>query len=260
MDRQCSCVHFSGHGHYAHLAFENGKGGPKWLGVQDLCDLINRAKDEPFKLAFALACNSEQAGGNTFVNVGVPHVICCQQDSEVIDLAALEFTYHFYFSLALGHTVKDSFEQGCGAVPATEKGKFILLPRGADHDINLFADAKPIWRWPPIRNSSRHVSNRSSWSLTTPPQDFFGREIDMYHLLNVLCANQLVSVTGEDGIGKSSLVRGICQYIGKRKRSIFEIDCIVYVEDKQYSSISLLLQDLLRIRNETSNVIDWDSV
>ena len=55
-------------------------------------------------------------------------------------------------------------------------------------------------------------------------------------------------------------MRGVCQYIGERKRSINEIDCIMYVEVKQCSSISSLLWDLLRIRNETFDGIDWDSV
>ena len=205
-----------------HLAFEDGAGGADWLGVQELRDLIKRTKGEPFKLAFVSACHSEQAG-NTFVNAGVPHVVCCQQDSEVKDSAALEFTEQFYFSLTLGHSVQDSFEQGCKAVQAaTEKGKFILLPTGKDYDTRLFADAKPIRKWPPTRKSSRHVSNRSSWSPPMPPLYFLGREIDMHLLLKALLSNPLVSVIGEDGIGRSSLVRGVCQYISERKRSIID--------------------------------------
>jgi hypothetical protein len=261
MDRRCSCVHYSGHSYNGHLPFEDGKGGANWLGVQQLRDLIKRTKGEPFKLAFVSACDSEHAG-NTFVHAGVPHVVCCQQDSEVNDSAALEFTHQFYFSLTLGHTVQDSFEQGCRAVSAaTEKEKFILLPRGAAHDTSLFADAKPVPKWPPpTRKSLRHTTHHSPWSPPTPPLYFLGREIDMYHLLDALLANRLVTVTGEDGIGKSSLVRGVCQYINERKRSITEIDCIMYIEVKPCSSISSLLWDLLRIRNKAVDGIDWHSV
>ena len=167
MDRRCSCVHYSGHGYdSASRLLKMEREDPTGLEFKNFVISSNVTKGEPFKLAFVSACNSEQAG-NTFVNAGVPHVVCCQQDSEVKDSAALEFTHQFYFSLTLGHTVQDSFEQGCKAVrAATEKGKFILLPRGADHDTSLFADAEPIRKWPPIRSSSRHISNRSSWSPT----------------------------------------------------------------------------------------------
>jgi hypothetical protein len=74
VDRHCSCLHYSGHGYQKHLAFENGKGGPYWLGVENLRDLVKRTNGAPFKLVFVSACDSEDVG-NTFVDAGVPHVV-----------------------------------------------------------------------------------------------------------------------------------------------------------------------------------------
>jgi hypothetical protein len=261
VDRQSSCLHYSGHGYEERLAFEDGEGGAVWFGVQALHDLVKQTNGEPFKLVFVSSCNSERAG-NAFVDAGVPHVVCCKQDSVLQDSAALEFTHQFYSSLTLGHTVQFSFDQGCRAVrEAKEKENFILLPREANHDTSLFRDAAIIGKRPPIEKSSRQTSKPSSRSPPTPPYYFVGREIDMYHLLHEVLTNRLVSVTGEDGIGKSSLVRGVCQYISERKKSINEIDCIMYVEVKQCGRISSLLWDLLRIKDMTvDGNIDWDSV
>jgi hypothetical protein len=86
--------------------------------------------------------------------------------SELKDSAALAFTWQFYLSLAVGHTVKESFEQGRKAVRATpnlrnaeeEMKKFVLLPKGGNHGVPVL-DARPVWEWP------RTTSNASARSL-----------------------------------------------------------------------------------------------
>lgn len=146
LTRRCSVLHYSGHGHQSYLPFEDGMGGPNWLSVQDIKKLILQDGIVPFKFVFVSACHSGLAG-ETFASAGVPHVVCCKQESELKDTAALAFTRSFYLALLMGHTVKESFDQGCKAVRATpnlrdsdeEMKKFVLLPTGGDHD-------KPVFR------------------------------------------------------------------------------------------------------------------
>ena len=268
MTKRCSCLHYSGHGHPTYLPLENEKGGPHWLEVNMLKDLIVRGGGAPFKFVFVSACHSGLAG-ETFASAGVPHVVCCQQESELKDTAALAFTRQFYLSLAVGHTVKESFDQGCKAVRATpnlrnaeaEMQKFVLLPRDGNHDVPVF-NARPIREWPKTgsnrglrpsrsirgkgltRSRSLYFGGARSSELSvrnmmqedpspTSPQFFLGREVDMYHVLGAILTKRLVSVIGEQGVGRSSLVCAICHYINERASTIMAVERIFHVKTKQ---------------------------
>lgn len=284
LTRRCSVLHYSGHGHQSFLPFEDGMGGPNWLSVQDIKELILQDGIVPFKFVFVSACHSGLAG-ETFATAGVPHVVCCKQESELKDTAALAFTRSFYLALLMGHTVKESFDQGCKAVRATpnlrdsdkEMKKFVLLPEDGDHDKPVFR-AKSIREWPKqprsqgaiISKSSRRRSTRGSFlpgSLglgtksselsvrnmmqedpsPTPPQFFLGREMDLYYVLSALLKlnKRLVSVLGDTGIGRSSLVCALCHYINERASTISEIQHIYFIKPKQ-GDRNVLCRSLLR--------------
>eukprot|EP00934_Nitzschia_sp_Nitz4_P002509 Nitzschia sp. Nitz4//scaffold39_size137210//43905//51277//NITZ4_003195-RA/size137210-augustus-gene-0.188-mRNA-1//-1//CDS//3329550371//2499//frame0 len=277
--KRCSCLHYSGHGHAHFLPFEDGMGGPNWLNVQDIKELILRDGNAPFKFVFVSACHSGLAG-ETFASAGVPHVVCCQQEQELKDTAALAFTRSFYLALAVGHTVKESFEQGCKAVRATpnlknpekEMEKFVLLPKNGNHNVPVF-NAKPVREWPKQQSRSM-VASKSKRSLVrmrsvmalgtrgselstrnmmqddpspSPPQFFIGREVDMYYLLTALLKmkKRLVNVLGEPGIGRSSLVCALCHYINERASTIAEIQRIFFIKPK-HGGRNISCRSLLR--------------
>lgn len=271
MAKRCSCLHYSGHGHQHYLPFEDGSGGPYWFKVDKFKSLIETEGGAPFRFVFVSACYSYLAG-ETFASAGVPHVVCCQQESELKDTAALAFTRQFYLALAIGHTVKDSFDQGCKAVRATpnlkdpeaEMNKFLLLPKDGNHDVPIF-NAKPVPEWPKRsrelqhtkshRNSARSISVRSisarsvlggarSSELSvrnmmqedpspSPPEFFLGREVETYYVLKAVLSKRLVSVIGEPGVGRSSLVCALCHYINERATTMIGIDRIYFVRARQ---------------------------
>ena len=268
LTKRCSCLHYSGHGHPNYLPFEDGMGGPNWLDVDHIKELIVRDGVAPFKFVFVSACHSGLAG-ETFASAGVPHVVCCRQESELKDTAALAFTRSFYLALAVGHTVKESFEQGCKAVRATpnirdsrkEMEKFVLLPRDGNHDVPVFR-AKAVREWPKQPRNQGLASSKSSRRRggllrirsvmalgaksselsvrnmmqedpsPTAPQFFLGREVDMYFVLTTLLKKRLVTVLGETGIGRSSLVCALCHYINERASTITEIQRIYFIKPK----------------------------
>jgi len=189
----------------------------------------------------------------------------------LMDSAALAFTRAFYLALAIGRTVKDSFEIGRQAVacspsvpfPDVEMKKFVLLPEHGDHDYPVF-DANSLPEWPipsadlqqlmfgsvgaPRRSlirksmakkgSSRQAdggggsSSQSDHHLPTPPQGFLGREVEMYLLLNAVLDKRLVNLVGPTGMGRSSLVAALCHYAHDRKADM-RIDNIFYVRARQ---------------------------
>jgi len=265
MTRRCSCLHYSGHGHQQFLPFEDGSGGVNWFEVNKIKQLIANEGGVPFRFVFVSACYSGLAG-ETFASAGVPHVVCCQQESELKDIAALAFTRQFYLALAVGHTVKESFEQGCKAVRATpnlknaerEMQKFMLLPPDGNHDVPIF-NAKPVVEWPSmatnVRGNNKITNRRSARNLfkgsgarsselsvfnmmqedpsPTAPQFFLGREVDTYRVLKSILDKRLVNVVGEPGVGRSSLVCSLCHYINERKSTIIGIEKIYFVKVKQ---------------------------
>lgn len=251
--KKCSCLHYSGHGHPEYLAFENESGGPHWFYSQQIKDLI---VDRPFQFVFVSACYSELAG-ETFCAAGVPHVVCCQQTSELKDAAALAFTRHFYLALAVGRTVKYSFDQACKAVRATpnlrdshqEMLKFVLLPKDGNHDVPVF-DAPPVLSWPPSKNNGSWLQVRNVLQKDpspSPPQFFMGREVDMHHILAILLKKRLVSVVGEPGMGRSSLVCALSHYVCERASTMkSNIDYICYVRAKAEVPKATAVRDLVQ--------------
>lgn len=297
MAKQCSCLHYSGHGHQEYLPFEDGSGGPQWFKVDLFKSLIERAGGAPFRFVFVSACYSYLAG-QTFADAGVPHVVCCQQESELKDTAALAFTRQFYLALAIGHTVKDSFEQGCKAVRATpnlkdadaEMKKFLLLPKDGNHDVPIF-NAKRVTEWPrhvnekmnhrQRRSSVRSIKSRTSVGgarsselsvrnmmqedpSPSPPEFFLGREVDLYYVLKAVLTKRLVSVIGEPGVGRSSLVCALCHYINERASTILVINRIYFIKARQSrkrTPLRSLVQRFLQklVEEDQARPIDADA-
>jgi hypothetical protein len=302
MTKRCSCLHYSGHGHQHYLPFEDGSGGPYWFQVNQFKSLIEREGGAPFRFVFVSACFSYLAG-ETFASAGVPHVVCCQQESELKDTAALAFTRQFYLALAIGHTVKVAFEQGCKAVRATpnlkdpdaEMDKFLLLPKDGNHDVPIF-NASSVPEWPKQREDTNHQSHRNavrsfSRSLRSlgrstagagartselsvrnmlqedpspsPPEFFVGREVDTYYVLKAVLTKRLVSVVGEPGIGRSSLVCALCHYINERASTMIGINRIYFVRANRNKRNPLrsLVQRFLKklIDEEKARPVDADA-
>jgi len=107
------------------------------------------------------------------------------------------------------------------------------------HDIRIFS-AGPVDHWPELSSQcmmSGHdlpLGNRESvlsssiltQVLPSPPPDFEGREVDIHKVIMTLMSRRLVSVVGEDSVGKSSLTAAVSNYLSDR--CVFE-DGIQYV-------------------------------
>lgn len=233
MTRGCKFLHFSGHGHPYSLTFEDGFGGIHWFTVDQLKALLSGgvANEPPFQFVFVSACHSALAG-KTFAELGVPHVVCCQQEAQLMDSSALIFSRAFYLALAFGRTLKDSFDIGKHAVlssalilnPEEEMAKFILLPEDGNHDVPIFnAIQVPDW---PLPGRPRPSKNDS---LPSPPQGFLGRSADLYHILNLVTKRRFVNITAPTGMGRSSLASALCHYIFDRKSTLL-FDDIYFVK------------------------------
>jgi len=225
-------LHFSGHGHPQYLFIENDYGGGQTLLVNEDLKSWIRAGGNSLKFVFVAACHSRSAG-QAFFEAGVEHVVCSEKDELLSDTAAMVFARDFYRALANGRTVQQAYDLAIGAVkqapelprngldPQTEANKFILLPEGGSHDIELFprtrAPMTPSSQASPLTKTKMHGAHGTS--LPLPPENFVGRELEMYRVFKsmILQKTRLVSVTGPKGIGKACFAKAVGQYMEKRR-------------------------------------------
>eukprot|EP00753_Platysulcus_tardus_P003470 PLAT12458.18.p1 GENE.PLAT12458.18~~PLAT12458.18.p1 ORF type:complete len:1521 (+),score=744.58 PLAT12458.18:631-4563(+) len=241
----CRAIHYSGHGSEGGLSFEDGHGGFQLVEHGTLRKLVaagsGGGEHNSVKFVFVSACYSRSAG-EAFVAAGIPHVVCATVDL-LLDSAALEFTRAFYKSLAVGDSVQAAFEIGVQAVSASpdledskaESSKFVLLPDGADHSEAIF----PVTR---KRSPSYRVSrDERGLHLPTTPEDFIGRNIDMLHVIQDVTSRRLVTITGDIGMGKTSLAVAVSNYIAERQ--MFP-DGVHFIRLKGRSTVAALLEEL----------------
>ena len=225
-------LHFSGHGNPVYLFIENEYGGGQTLLVNEDLKAWIRAGGNNLKFVFVAACHSRSAG-EAFVGAGVPHVVCSEKDELMLsDVAATIFARDFYRALSNGRTVQQAYDLAIIGViqapelprscldPQQEAKKFVLLPEGGSHDISLFPSSSAS----SISSSSQHLRKSSSHHslqspLPLPPENFVGREIEMYTMFRsmILKKTRLVSITGRKGMGKASFAKAAAQYMDKRK-------------------------------------------
>ena len=295
----CRAIHYSGHGSREALSFEDGRGGCHPVRVELLRRLFSAGNGEDeddastipgvvqsdseewsstsshstrsipgkksasssVQFVFVSACHSRQAG-EAFVKAGVPHVVCVNIDSKLLDRAAQVFTSSFYLSLAVGKTVQAAFDIGQQTVAAApdmpaalaeeEHRKFELLPKDGDHRKPIFpkSEVKQIDVWPPQTKSGSENEDMQLYPthrgavLPSVPEDFAGRNVEMFYLVSDLLQRRFVTISGAKGLGKSALAIAVSTYIADRKYPAFE-DGIFFIRMERYRTIGLVLQALL---------------
>ena len=225
-------LHFSGHGSPDSLAFEDDRGGLHVVPVRQLKSLCAAGK-KGVRFVFVSACFSQSAG-EAFVKAGIPHVVCVSLNADLLDKAAQTFTHAFYLSLAVGDTVQDAFTIGVEAVkaapriadPIHEGNKFVLLPKDGNHDESIFQHAPT--RVPKKSSLSRGRSakqltrtNSGSFGemkmLPNVPDNFIGRNVDLYIVMGYVKERRIVTILGAAGMGKSALAIATSNYLDARQ-------------------------------------------
>jgi hypothetical protein len=226
-------LHFSCHGHPEYFLLENEYGGGHMLQMdEDLQTWFQAGGKNQLQFVFCSACHSRSAG-ETFVEAGVPHVVCCEQNEHLLsNMAAIVFARDFYQALAYGKTLQQAYDlavQGViqspdlkplGLNPKEEAKKFALLPEGVNHNVSLvsLASSSTMSSNSAVQSFDKTSNTPPSSMIPVPPQHFLGRELEMYRVLKALFVkkSRLVRITGPDGIGKVSLAMAVGHYMERR--------------------------------------------
>lgn len=220
----CRAIHYTGHGMRGQLAFEDGRGRLHAVSSAQLRDLFAASgAAHGVRFVFVSACFSE-AAGEAFVGAGVPHVIAVRQDAKVADRSSQIFMKHLYLALLRRHTVAEAFSIAQSAVSAAphvshanEDQKFLLLPRDGDHSARIFDDVPDGV----LVDCSPRPARVSLRSLTEP---FIGRNANVQDVVESLRPRggqrgrrRVVTITGEEGIGKTEVAKAAARYMGNRR-------------------------------------------
>jgi len=214
-------VHFTCHGFRdGFLALEDATGNLDRLSESDLRDMLGRGQHRT-KLVFVSACYSEVTG-KAFQEAGIPHVVAVRRSVQVADKVSSEFAVNFYTALLTGATVRAAFDNASNCIQLTpgrdnawrerQRGKFLLLPHDADHDVKIFGTV-PRGGFedvsvPAPLSSSPHVTPR-----------FVGRRVLMQSVVRAVLVERTrwVTLYGPAGIGKSSLAIHVCNFLCDRR-------------------------------------------
>ncbi|CCI50258.1 unnamed protein product [Albugo candida] len=226
----CRALHLSGHGDENHLYFEDGLGLVHPIPHISLKELFSAGKKAPLRHVFLSACSSAPLA-NALVSCGIPHVIAVRTSQKVEDHAAIEFTRSFYLALATGKSVQNSFTIAREAVskshnikgPSKVALKFILLPEHGDHSEIVFPLLK-VQASEPMKMGPFELNHYPKlWFDDLPAicQGFCNRAIEIYKICSALLLKQnritrLVTISGEEGIGKTAVAYAVANYVGPR--------------------------------------------
>jgi len=127
-------LHFIGHGEYnepsdcGYLIFENQDGGEQRLDSSTLRQIVCR---RGIRLVCLNACETGRGGRQDFsrgvaqalIAGGVPAVVANQY--AVLDVSATSFSRHFYWALAMGHSIGDAAREARVSVNYSISGEAI---------------------------------------------------------------------------------------------------------------------------------------
>lgn len=229
-------LHLSSHGVKDCLVLEDGGGTAHFFSCSMLRAMLELAGSST-RLVL-LNCCSLSTMGNEFVEAGVPHVVCCSCDLK--DSASQIFLRVFYSNLFQGTSVQRAFNEAIVALRSHSERSaqaashhFRLLPEGnPGHekilffpkamDMDMDSESSDVQgrrgfarrRRPRRTKACPQVQATLCWrQLPSLPEDFLGREVDVWSVLQQLNQRRAVvvcSAPGEDfGVGKTCILDSV---------------------------------------------------
>jgi len=242
--RESMIVHFSGHGESDCLLLEEDTeliGQSRRLYEKDLKTLLGNTSS-PAQLLVLSACHSERFAKVFIEECSIPHVVAIRQPEALQEADAHRFLKQFYLALLRSRTVQEAFTIGVNMISVTSsKNNFILLPENVGPDYHNKILFHPGY----FTNQKRIISRPSPvWFMGRDdemPEAFLGRNLDMYYIFKIMKRKAVTSISGPKGMGKTVLVRKVCEYLSERHvyKGFYYFD---YGEMTEYMEPILYLQ------------------
>ncbi|CAI2377074.1 unnamed protein product [Moneuplotes crassus] len=230
-----SVLHFSGHGvrntkenigkDYVFtknegdmLVFEDSSLNGVLISAKKLKGMLDTFRTQ-IQVVVILSCHSEFVG-EIFAKAGIPHVVCIKQTEKISDEASIVFARNFYRTLFQRNVCNpcQAFDLAVEAVKLQGqtkklgKGEYLKFIHKKDHD------SKQCSITIMFKEGEAKMINQEQ-KIGIPPaivENFIGREIDSHEIISMINSNRLVCIEGIPGIGKSAIVKQICNILYER--------------------------------------------
>lgn len=265
-------MHFSCYGNPDYIALENGFGYMQALPLDAMNKLVaSAAATSHLEVVVVSSCHAQQLA-DAFLQAGVPRVVCLPRDATLFrDEGPIDFARGFYGALGQSMSLREAFDAGieeCTTKASSSSQQqpllfdsYKLLPEGADHDVEVFFQTPP----PPMMKTKlpTDVTRDEDPMVILPkmPEQFFGREVDIYEILESLRVDDVIRIGGAPGSGKKSILSVMSRYILERSKS-FQIDSVFWLPppsgiipdpDSLYGDLCMVFQWIIAAKDEI-----WD--
>jgi len=194
-----------------------------------------KLKEKPTNLQFVYvaSCHSEKVG-EIFLQIGVPHVICINQNQTILDKAAVDFSKFFYDEVFDNYsTICEAFDRAKAQVQniygAYHANKILLKTNPDTHEQANLQKCRKAKRNDKVPDG--FINRMDQFSILnnfpTKVRPFLFRNKDMFEVLKLLTQHRIVQIYGMPGMGKSSLLKNVSCYIGERNHYK---DGLVYID------------------------------
>ena len=218
-------------------------------------------RNQNIKLAVILSCHSESIG-SIFLNCGIQHVICIKRLHTIDDDACLIFTNALYTALfdGVNPTVCGAYHHAIDILKNSNKNnkfkeeaeKFLLLKKKGtepEHSTECWSSFIYTLDGKPLNDTHQPAI------CELPERDlcFMGRENDVISIFKKLKKNHLW-LTGEHGIGKSSIVKKLAHMV--YDRNIYPGGVLYLCLQDCHDFMSLVELLFLTVFNSLTNKVD----
>ena len=232
------------------LLLEDENGMADYLFEEDLKKLVqiskaNKQYSHHYEVVFVSSWYSEFAG-KVFLSSGARHVIWIKQNERISDKASLRFSKVFYETLFVKkYSVCKAFEIAKEDIRTLinngEANKFILMVNN-----NEMTNKSQKHVWFPIATFkegklTKHGNDPIFNSIPTIPDNFRGRQQEIWEVISLISKSRLVNILGPPGIGKTSISRFIWNHLKDRKKYS---DGILYLSLRGWESAQMFLTRL----------------
>ena len=247
--------------HEDYLIIEDANMEAQRLKANEIKEFLVKS-NKNIQLAVILSCHSESIG-NIFINCGISHVICIKRDEEIKDMACLIFTRAFYSALFDGikQSVCEAYQHAICVLTNSQKNyrfakeeakKFMLLHKNGtvnEHSVECWSAFIHTLEGDPLNDTHQPAI------CELPERDlcFMGRENDVISIFKKLKKNHLW-LTGEHGIGKSSIVKKLAHMV--YDRNIYPGGVLYLCLQDCHDFMSLVELLFLTVFNSLTNKVD----
>jgi len=228
-------LHFSCYGNPDCIALENGFGYMQALPNDAMKKMVSTARaaasSNQVEVVVISSCYADQLA-EAFLNAGIPRVVTLKRDpTSFRDEGPVAFARRFYGALQQSKTLQEAFDAGieeCHKEKSSLSASYKLLPDGSNHGVKIFFQNTP----PPMARAvipTDIIRDENPMALLPKvPDKFFGREVDIYEILESLRVDDVIRIGGGKGSGKKSILSVLSRYILERSKS-FQIDSVFWL-------------------------------